>query len=174
VRRVAVALLALPLLALGLSACLPTTPVTRTVTYSIAVDGSVVSDVNEFAAVAARVLGSPRGWRAAGIQFVQVPSGGDFTLVLANPRQVERYDPICSYLWSCTAGRYVVINDFRFAHGSLAWPGDLDWYRSMVINHETGPGPGQLAPVMQQQSIDMQGCRINPWPLPWELDAVRS
>jgi hypothetical protein len=33
----------------------------------------------------------------------------------------------------------------------------------VVINHETGP----------QQSIDMQGCEINSWPLPHELDAVR-
>jgi len=182
VRRLAVALLALPLLALGLNACLPTTPVTRTVTYSIAVDGAVVSNVDEFAAVADRVYASPRGWRAAGIAFVRVASGGDFTLVLANPRQVENYDPVCSYLWSCSVGRFVVINDFRFANGSLAWPGDLDWYRSMVINHETGhwlglghafcAGPGELAPVMQQQSIDMQGCRINPWPLPGELGAV--
>ena len=80
-------------------------------------------------------------------------------------------------------GRYVVINDIRFAIGSSAWPGPLGWYRSMVINHETGhwlglghsfcSGPGQLAPIMQQQSIDMQGCAINPWPLKWELDLVR-
>lgn len=182
-RRLVGTLVVLPLLAVGLSACLPTTPVTRTVTYSIAVDGAVVSDVNEFATVAAGVLGSPRGWRAAGIEFVRVPSGGDFTLVLANPRQVETYDPVCSFLYSCSVGRNVVINDIRFAIGSPAWPGELDWYRSMVINHETGhwlglghsycPGPGQLAPVMQQQSIDMQGCQINSWPLPWELDSVR-
>jgi hypothetical protein len=181
-RRVAFTLVALPLFAFGLSACLPTAPVTRTVTYSVAVDGAVVSDVNEFAAVAERVYSKPWGWRGAGIEFVRVPSGGDFTLVLANPRQVENYDPICSYLFSCQAGRYVVINDFRWAHGSIAWPGDLDWYRSMVINHETGHwlglghqncgGPGQLAPVMQQQSIDMQGCVINPWPLKWEIASV--
>jgi hypothetical protein len=184
VRRFTLALLAVALLAAGLSACFPSTPVTRTVTYSIAVDGAIVSNVNEFAAAAAGVDASPRGWRAAGIEFVRVPSGGDFTLVLANPRQVENYDPVCSWLWSCSVGRYVVINDIRFAIGSPAWPGELGWYRSMVINHETGhwlglghsncAGPGQAAPVMQQQSIDMQGCRINSWPLPWELDAVRG
>ncbi len=43
-------------LALGLSACLPSPPVTRTVTYSVAVDGAVVSDVNQFADYAAKVL----------------------------------------------------------------------------------------------------------------------
>ncbi len=182
-RRIALVLLTIPLLAVGLSACLPSTPVARTVTYSIAVDGAIVSDVNEFAAVAWDTYASPRGWRSAGIEFVRVPSGGDFTLVLANPRQVAAYDPVCSYLYSCTVGRYVVINDIRFAIGSSAWPGPLGWYRSMVINHETGhwlglghsfcSGPGQLAPIMQQQSIDMQGCEINSWPLPWELDAVR-
>src|SRR6478609_6402049 len=125
-RRLAVALLAVPLLAVGLSACFPSSPVTRTVTYSIAVDGAIVSDVNQFAAAAAGTYASPRGWRAAGIEFVRVPSGGDFTLVLANPARVATYDPVCSYLYSCTVGRYVVINDIRFAIGSPAWPGELD------------------------------------------------
>jgi hypothetical protein len=120
----------------------------------------------------------------AGIEFVQVPSGGDFTLVLANPQRVATYDPVCDEIYSCTAGRYVVINDIRFAVGSWAWPGPLDDYRTMVINHETGhwlglghaycPGPGAPAPVMQQQSISLQGCALNPWPLGWELDQVRG
>jgi hypothetical protein len=172
------------LVASGLSACIPLSPVTRTVTYSVMSDGVVNGNVEELAQVAAAVYASPRGWRAAGIAFSRVDSGGDFTLVLANPSKLPNYDPVCSIYYSCQAGRYVVINDFRFLNGSSAWPGPLDQYRTMVINHETGhwlglghsycPGPGAPAPVMQQQSIDMQGCEINSWPLPNELDAVRG
>lgn len=169
-------------LALGLSGCFPEAPITRTVTYSIVTDGDVGSNVDELAAVAAAAYSSPAGWRPAGIEFVQVPSGGDFTIVLANAERLPNYDPVCSPYYSCQVGRYVIINDLRFAFGSDAWPGPLDLYRIMVINHETGhwlgrghascPGPGALAPVMQQQSKGMQGCEINPWPLQWEKDAV--
>ena len=55
-------------------------------------------------------------------------------------------------------------------------------YRHMVVNHEMGHwlgsghqycgGIGQPAPVMQQQSIDLQGCAFNPWPLDWELGQI--
>jgi hypothetical protein len=172
------------LLALGLSACIPLAPVTRVVTFSVTTDGSVTGSADELAQVASAVYSSPRGWRGAGIAFERVDSGGDFTLVLANPSRLPSYDPVCTIYYSCSVGRYVVINDYRFQYGSSAWPGPLDQYRTMVINHETGhwlglghsfcPGPGAFAPVMQQQSIDMQGCAINSWPLPNELDAVRG
>ena len=183
-RRTVVVVVLMALLALGLSACIPQTPVRRIVTFSVTTDGAVTGTIDELASVASAVYSSPRGWRSAGIAFARVDTGGDFTLVLANPSRLPSYDPVCSIYYSCTVGRYVVINDYRFMHGSTAWPGPLDWYRTMVINHETGhwfglghaycPGPGAPAPVMQQQSIDMQGCAINSWPLPSELDTVRS
>jgi hypothetical protein len=182
-RRAVTAVVVMLLVALGLSACIPETPVTRTVTYSIAVDGAVISDVNELARLAEETYANPQGWRGAGIAFQRVDSGGDFTLVLANPRHVEHYDPVCSFLWSCSVGRNVVINDIRFAYGSPAWPGPLDWYRKMVLNHETGhwlglghafcAAAGAPAPIMQQQSISLQGCQMNSWPQAWELDLVR-
>ena len=76
----------------------------------------------------------------------------------------------------------MIINETRWRTGSPAFPGTLQDYRHMVVNHETGhwpgrphaycPGPGRPAPVMQQQSKGMQGCRVNPWPLPSEVSAV--
>ena len=163
----------------------PPAPSVRAVTYSIVTDGAVVSDVNEVAAIAAQTYADPRGWAAAGIEFQQVDSGGSFTIVLANAEALPGYAPgVCESMWSCQAGRYVVLNDDRWSQGSPAWPGPLDAYRQMVLNHETGhwlglahafcPGAGAPAPVMQQQSKDMQGCAINSWPLPWELDLVRG
>jgi hypothetical protein len=89
---------------------------------------------------------------------------------------------ICSSTYSCRVGRYVIINQDRWRHGSPYFPGDLLTYRRMVIDHETGhwlgrghaycPRRGAKAPVMQQQSKGMQGCRVNPWPLPREIRAV--
>jgi hypothetical protein len=156
----------------------------RLVTYDIATDGAVVSSVDELAAIAEQTYADPRGWSAAGIQFRHVDGGGDFTIVLANPDEVPNYAPgTCDSTYSCQAGHDVVLNDARWSQGSPNWPGPLGAYRQMVLNHETGhwlglghatcPGPGQPAPVMQQQSIDMQGCAINSWPLEWELDRVR-
>ena len=181
VARVALPVLAL---ALALSACLPPAPpVTRVLTYSVTTDGPVTTNPELLASTADWVYHDLRGWRAAGIEFRRVPTGGDFSLVLAHASTLPSYDPVCSVLWSCQVGRYVVINETRFVHGSPNWAGPLDWYQVMVINHETGhflrrghsncPGAGEQAPVMQQQSISLQGCVINPWPLPWEIDAVR-
>ncbi|MET1033315.1 MAG: DUF3152 domain-containing protein, partial [Candidatus Saccharimonadales bacterium] len=93
---------------------------------------------------------------------------------------------ICDSLWSCRVGPNVVINFDRWQGASSSWNangGTLDDYRHMVINHETGHwlgfghascgGAGQLAPVMQQQSIDLQGCKFNPWPSTSEITTLR-
>jgi hypothetical protein len=54
----------------------------------------------------------------------------------------------------------------------------------MLVNHEVGhllgqhhparqcPQPGKPAPVMAQQSSELNGCLPNAWPLPWEIDCA--
>jgi hypothetical protein len=158
--------------------------VLRTVTYTIAVRGAPRSNVEEFAAAVADALEHERGWAAAGFGFVRVPAGGELTVWLSQASQVPSFGAPCDSFYSCRQGNHAIINDDRFAFGSPHWPGPLGEYRRMVINHETGHwigfghafcgGPGQLAPVMQQQSKGMQGCAVNPWPLPGELAAARA
>jgi len=151
-------------------------------TYSVEIWGTTQSDFNDFKAKAAATLADGRGWAGGGNSFTQVSSGGNFTLVLASPERVESAAPICSAVYSCRVGRNVIINDNRWRTATDSWNsagGSLRDYQHMVINHEVGhwlgnghsncPGTGQPAPVMQQQSINLQGCTFNPWPLASEL-----
>ena len=152
-------------------------PLRRTVSYHVETRGRIVSNLSEFRRLARASLNDPRGWRVTGVAFKEVPSGGSMTLVLAEASRVPAFSSGCSSNWSCRVGRYVVINQKRWRSASPAWNrygGSLRGYRHMVVNHETGhwlghghrscPAGGALAPVMQQQSISLGGCRFNPFP----------
>jgi hypothetical protein len=155
------------------------TGASRSFTYSVQAWGAVTASVDEFRAQAAETLSNPLGWPKAGAKFTELPSGGDFVLVLSDAQELERrYAPGCSALYSCRVGVYVIINQDRWVGATPSWNtagGSLRDYRHMVINHEVGhwlghghascSAPGSLAPVMQQQSIDLDGCAFNPWPL---------
>lgn len=183
-RMVGVVLVELATVVATLGLCQGCTPVQATHTYSVATRGPVTGNVEEFAAYASAVYDDHRGWSQDGrVRFVRVPQGGDFTLWLATPDQMASFSGGCSAEYSCRAGRDVVINDDRWTKGPVTpgWNGVAD-YRTMVINHETGhwlglghqncAKPGDPALVMQQQSISLQGCVANPWPLPPERDTV--
>ncbi|MFZ2502901.1 MAG: DUF3152 domain-containing protein, partial [Nocardioides sp.] len=158
------------------------TKATRVATYSVITRGRITASVRKFAAQAAATYADPRGWRGRGVVFKRVARGGSFTLVLAEASTVPSYSPVCSSMWSCRVGRYVIINQTRWLTASPAWHSvgkSVRTYRHMVVNHETGhwlgrghaycSGPGRKAPVMQQQSKGLQGCRANPWPTVGEL-----
>jgi uncharacterized protein DUF3152 len=156
----------------------------RVVRYHVETRGRITTSVKEFRTLAQETYDDPRGWRGAGIRFVPVTRGGAFTLVLSQASLVPGFSSGCSATWSCRVGRFVIINQDRWKDASPAWNAAhlaLRDYRHMVVNHETGhwlglhhatcPGPGRLAPVMQQQSKGLQGCRFNPFPTGHELDS---
>jgi hypothetical protein len=154
----------------------------QTVTYSVASRGVTTADMSEFSAQVNETLNDSRGWSRLGVSFQEVESNGNFILVLSSADQMTSFSSGCSALWSCRVGMHVIINQDRWLGATDAWNqggGSLRDYRHSVVNHEVGHwlghghstcgGPGQPAKVMQQQSIDLQGCTINPWPLASEL-----
>ena len=154
----------------------------RVVTYDVTTRGSIAANLAEFKAQANASLNDSRGWSQLGVTFQEVASGGDFTLVLSEAAQMTSFSSGCGVDYSCRAGRYVIINQDRWLGATPSWNnagGSLRDYRHMVVNHETGhwlghghascTGAGQPAQVMQQQSIDLQGCAFNAWPTASEL-----
>lgn len=159
----------------------------REVTYVVAQKGAITASFDEFTTQVNQTLNGPEGWSRLGVRFVRVESGGQFTVWLTEASQVPSFSPSgCDAIVSCTVGDNVIINQTRWMNGSDAWNaagGSLRDYRHMVVNHETGhwlghgheycAGAGQPAPVMQQQTINMQGCAPNPWPQAHELYAPK-
>ncbi|HVM27232.1 MAG TPA: DUF3152 domain-containing protein [Mycobacteriales bacterium] len=154
------------------------------VAYGYAFDrrGTTYADYAEFQRVVRETLDDRRGWWRAGVSLSVDPARARFTVVLASPAVVESASPVCSRAYSCRVGNTVYLNDERWRTGARPWRAGLDDYRRYVVNHEVGhwlgmghydcPGSGALAPVMQQQSISMQQCRENAWPVGFEVAEV--
>lgn len=141
-------------------------------------------DVGTFAEVVDQTLSDPRGWVRAGFRLVRDDAGAPYRLVLAEGPEVDDlcrpYDTYGKY--SCQNGPVVALNADRWRTATPEWTGDLATYRQMLVNHEVGhllgqhhptsqcPARGQPAPIMAQQSTELDGCQPNPWPLPHEIE----
>ncbi|WP_410814376.1 DUF3152 domain-containing protein [Micromonospora sp. 067-2] len=149
--------------------------------YRVAVERGTGQDAEAFAAAVDGVLTDPRSWIASGhlrVQRVADPGAADFTIYLATPVTSER---MCAEggltterYTSCRLPGRVIINLARWIEAVPDYGAPLETYRTYVINHEVGhefdmqheacPGPGQPAPVMQQQTYGLDGCVANAWP----------
>lgn len=161
----------------------PVSTAPREVTYSISTRGTISADIDGFRSVVAATYADGRGWARLGVAFREVETGGQFTVFLSEASQMTTFSSTgCDTTYSCNVGRAVIINQDRWEDATPAWMGgggDLASYRQMVINHETGhwlghghrtcSAAGQAAPIMQQQSMSLQGCTLNAWPLSSEM-----
>ena len=156
-------------------------------TYDVRTIGTTYSDLTQFKTHVAQTYADSRGWSRTGARFLEVPAGvqSNFTVWLAAPDQMTSFALGCDAFYSCRVGRNVIINDDRWRFGSPYLSMDLDSYRHMVVNHETGhwfeldhsdcPGTGQPAPVMMQQSKGvLNGCLPNAWPTPAEIEMAKQ
>jgi len=149
--------------------------------FIVEVEDGINVDGAGFAAAVEATLADPRGWGSGGEYSFQRVDGGDydFRVSLVSPLNVETFCPGVGTggYTSCRYGERAVINLARWETAVPDYGGDVATYRQYVINHEVGhalgngqhlecPGPGQLAPVMQQQTLGLDGCVKNPWPYP--------
>lgn len=152
--------------------------------YTAYVEKGTGVDPVAFAEEVDAILADKRGWiRGGKVAFQRLASGraSNTQLVLATPDMVDK---LCAPLdtegeVSCCQGTKVVVNVLRWKNAVPHWTGRVKTYRQMLICHEFGhrlgkghgycPGQDQRAPVMQQQTYGLQGCKANSWPLASEL-----
>jgi hypothetical protein len=153
--------------------------------FVVEVEDGIEVDGPSFAAAVEATLGDPRSWGNGGqMSFQRVGRAEaearqyDFKVTLISPGNMERYCPGVGTggYTSCRYGDRAVINLARWATAVPDYQGDIPTYRHYVVNHEVGhalgnghrpcPGPGQPAPVMQQQTLGLEGCAKNAWPYP--------
>ncbi|MEU7571400.1 DUF3152 domain-containing protein [Micromonospora sp. NPDC049240] len=156
--------------------------------FRVAVERGVGEDVRAFGDAVQRALAGPGSWVDSGrlrLQRVTPGSRYDFTIYLASRDTAGR---LCGAggidirkggvpYTSCRVPGRVVLNLDRWRTSAphlVAAGMPLETYRLYVVNHEVGhqlghhheacPGAGRAAPVMQQQTLFLDGCRPNPWP----------
>jgi hypothetical protein len=153
--------------------------------FVVEVEDGIGVDGTAFAQAVEATLADPRSWGSGGrMSFQRVGAGAaqagqyEFRVTLVSPGSMERYCPGVGTdgYTSCRYGERAVINLARWETAVPDYQGDVATYRQYVVNHEVGhalghgheqcPGPGQVAPVMQQQTMGLGGCLKNAWPHP--------
>ncbi|MEU7926918.1 DUF3152 domain-containing protein [Micromonospora sp. NPDC049107] len=149
--------------------------------YRVAVERDIHGlAAGDIATAITATLNDPRGWTAGGdwrLRRVGAGDSADFTIYLATP---GTRDTLCQDVpdgyTSCRSGDKVVLNVARWVSSVPNYGTSLTTYRQYMVNHEVGhrlgfghercPGSGRPAPVMQQQTLGLHGCRANAWPYP--------
>lgn len=156
----------------------------RVVTYSLQIEGGMHADTADVAKAFGSALLDRRGWQGVDqVRFVQVTphqvakgTKPQMRVLVASPKEVNK---LCAPLpthgdTSCDTSAHVVLNYKLWMKGVVYFKGQLGTYREYMVNHEVGHAlghghqlcskKGAYAPVMQQQTLGLQGCKAWPWP----------
>jgi hypothetical protein len=146
------------------------------VRFRVEVEHGLAIDPACFADAVTAILTDQKGWSSA-TSFERVDDDSfDFRLILASPDTTNAlcYPAATGGKYSCRNQEKVVINLMRWETGAEDFGDDMNTYRRYLVNHEVGhylgkahqscPGPGQLAPVMMQQTKGVGECLPNGWP----------
>lgn len=153
--------------------------------FVVETENGIKVDGAAFAEAVQSTLSDPRSWGHGGAMSFQrvgvaaAASGAyDFKVALISPDSMEIFCPGVGTegYTSCRYADRAVINLARWETAVPDYKGDIATYRLYVVNHEVGhalghhhefcAGPGQVAPVMQQQTLGLKGCVKNAWPYP--------
>ena len=166
-------------------------PGARLVRFRVLVEDGLATSPARFAADLLSVLCDERSWIRSGEVRFRYDPGGPLLIGLRKPASAEKrcmqlIGLSVNYYYSCAGSREIVLNSDRWFKGSDHWPGAVPAYRQMLVNHEVGhtlghhhrgcAKDGAYAPVMMQQSKGLttngRTCKPNPWPRPYELNAL--
>ncbi|GAA1140733.1 DUF3152 domain-containing protein [Kribbella jejuensis] len=147
-------------------------------TYRVEIEQGITVNGAAVAAAIHKTLTDPRGWQALHpVSFERTDKpDADLRIILATPTLTDK---LCLPLdtggeVSCRVEDRVVLNAKRWIYAIPAYNGNVELYRSYLVNHEVGHAlghghstcttPKTPAPVMMQQTKGLAGCLPNAWP----------
>lgn len=178
----------------------------RTITYEVDTFGDTEDSQGLLPLLSIRAkeaLYADLGWNIQHRLLIEeVDEGGDFTMLLTDPDDIDEQGDDCTEAWSCTVGDEIFVHSENLLDRPATFEESTDEaYQRYVVMHwvghwldfedtaddddprhyndeiycvdRTGDGVPE-APVMKRQVVETGECTTNVHPLPFERDCVEE